>query len=206
MFTGIIAEVGRVISLEPDKLTVKAVQILKGIVPGASIAVNGACLTVTQYTYERFTVGLSTETLTRTNLGYLKTGDPVNLERPLGLGGELGGHLVQGHVDGTGRITAIMPAGGSEVFRFEAPWDIMRYIVEKGFIAIDGISLTVTSRTDNFFEVAVIDYTRAQTNLKFRKIGDIVNLEIDILAKYVERFMQARSGHLTEEYLKEHGF
>jgi len=206
MFTGIVAEVGRVISLEPDKLTIKADQTLKGIVPGVSIAVNGACLTVTEFNSERFTVGLSTETLMRTNLGYLKTGDPVNLERPLGLGGELGGHLVQGHVDGTGRITAITPAGGSAVFRFEAPWDIMRYVVEKGFIAVDGISLTITGRTDNYFEVAVIDYTRAQTNLKFRKIGDIVNLEIDILAKYVERFMQARSGRLTEEYLKEHGF
>ncbi len=206
MFTGIVTEVGRVLSSGANKLTVSADQILKGIVQGASIAVNGACLTVTDFTQGKFTVGLSTETLTRTNLGYLKTGDPVNLERPLGLGGELGGHLVQGHVDGTGKIIAIIPSGGSAIFRFEAPWDILRYIVEKGFIAIDGISLTITGRTDNYFEVAVIDYTRDQTNLKFRKIGDIVNLEIDILAKYVERFMLARNGRLTEEYLKEHGF
>ncbi len=119
MFTGIVAEIGRVISLQPDSLIVGAGQVLKGLELGNSIAVNGTCLTVTHFSSNQFTVGLSTETLTRTNLGKLHTNDPVNLERPLGLGGELGGHLVQGHVDGTGTVIGITPSGGSTIFKFE---------------------------------------------------------------------------------------
>lgn len=206
MFTGIVAEVGQVIALQPDSLSVNAEQSLKGLELGASIAVNGTCLTVTALNAVSFTVGLSAETISRTNLGKLRPGDPVNLERALGLGGELGGHLVQGHVDGTGQISGMTPASGSTVFRFSTTQEIMDYIVEKGFIAVDGISLTVTGRNSTYFDVAVIDYTKNHTTLNQRRIGDAVNLEIDILAKYVEQFMQSRRPAITMEYLKEQGF
>jgi riboflavin synthase len=206
VFTGIIAEVGEVISLRPESLVVSANEILKGVELGASIAVNGTCLTVTGMTSNAFTVGLSAETIIRTNLGMLKRGDAVNLERPLGLGGELGGHLVQGHIDGTGQIVRMTPATGATIFRFAAPPEIMRYIVEKGFIAVDGISLTVTGKGNAYFEVSVIEYTKKHTILSSRKIGDLVNLEVDIIAKYAEQFMQPWRSGISEEYLKEQGF
>ena len=206
MFTGIVSEVGNVVSLQSGKLTVGAALVLKGLEPGGSIAVNGACLTVTEFTPTSFTVDLSPETLRRTNLGILKTGHSVNLERPLGLGGELGGHLVQGHIDGTGRIIAISPQGGSTIFRFEAPLEIMRYLVEKGFVAVEGISLTVAGRTASYFEVSIIEYTRTHTNLAAHKIGDQVNLEVDIMAKYVEQYLSSQKPDITLEFLKEQGF
>jgi riboflavin synthase len=206
MFTGIVTEIGHVTSLIPDKLTVGASQSLRGLELGASIAVNGTCLTVINLTADTFTVGLSSETLNRTNLGKLKRGDPVNLERALGLGGELGGHLVQGHIDGTGTISRMTPASGSTVFRFEAPPEVQRYIVEKGFIAIDGVSLTITGKGHDYFEISVIDYTKSHTILNNRRTGDRVNIEIDIMAKYAEQFLQARKPGLTAEYLKEQGF
>jgi riboflavin synthase len=206
MFTGIVAEVGKVISLRPGKLVVGASQVLKGLELGGSVAVNGACLTVTEFNSHSFSIDLSPETLKRTNLGMVNTGDSVNLERPLGLGGELGGHLVQGHIDGTGRILAITPEGGSSIFRFESPPDVMKYLVEKGFVAVEGISLTITFRSSSYFEVSVLEYTRTHTNLSFHKIGDPVNLEVDIMAKYVEQYLQAQRPRLTEEFLRENGF
>jgi riboflavin synthase len=206
MFTGIVTEVGKILSLQPEKLVVAGSRILANVELGCSIAVNGACLTVTSFDAASFSVGLAAETLNRTNLGLLKNGSPVNLERALGLGGELGGHLVQGHVDGIGKITAMTPTGGSTIFRFQAPEEIMRYVVEKGFIAIEGISLTITSRETGYFQVSVVDYTRNNTNLKYHKIGDPVNLEVDIMAKYVERFMQDQRTNLTKAFLTENGF
>ena len=206
MFTGIVSEVGKVVSLHPGKLTVGAVQVLRGLELGGSVAVNGACLTVIEFTLSTFSVNLSPETLKRTNLGLLKTGDQVNLERPLGLGGELGGHLVQGHIDGTGRISTINSEGGSTIFRFDAPPEIMRYLVEKGFVAVEGVSLTVTERTVSYFKVSVVDYTRTHTNLNFHKVGDMVNLEADIMAKYIEQYLLSQRPGITEGFLKEHGF
>jgi riboflavin synthase len=206
VFTGIISEVGKVISLQPDKLSINAGAILKGIELGASVAVNGTCLTAIAFTTGSFTVGLSAETIKRTNLGMLKTGDRVNLERPLGLGGELGGHLVQGHVDGTGRIISLTPASGSTVFRFETPPEILRYIVEKGFIAVEGISLTVATRGISYFETSIIDYTKVHTNLDTHKIGNWVNLEVDIMAKYVEQFIKLQHSNLTVDFLRDNGF
>jgi riboflavin synthase len=206
MFTGIVTEVGKILSLQPEKLVVAGSWILANVELGCSIAVNGACLTVTSFDAASFSVGLAAETLNRTNLGLLKNGSPVNLERALGLGGELGGHLVQGHVDGIGKITAMTPTGGSTIFRFQAPEEIMRYVVEKGFIAIEGISLTITSRETGYFQVSVVDYTRNNTNLKYHKIGDPVNLEVDIMAKYVERFLQDQRTNLTKAFLTENGF
>jgi len=206
MFTGIVAEVGRVVSILPDKLTVGAVQVLKGLQIGGSVAVNGACLTVTGFTSDSFTVDLSPETIKRTNFNALKNGDPVNLERPLGLGGELGGHLVQGHIDGTGKILDITAEGGATIFQFEAPPEIMRYLVEKGFVAVEGISLTITVKENDSFQVSVVEYSKTHTNLSSHKIGDLVNLEVDIMAKYAEQFTQPQRSGLTVDFLRENGF
>ena len=133
MFTGIVAEIGQVVSILPGKLTIGGRTILKGLELGASVAVNGACLTVTTFDDKSFQVDIAPETERRTNLGQLKKGDPVNLERAMGLGGELGGHLVQGHIDGTGQLSSIRPESSAAIFRFSAPPEIMRYLVEKGF-------------------------------------------------------------------------
>jgi riboflavin synthase len=206
MFTGIVAGVGKVISLHPERLLVDAGQILKGVEKGASIAVNGVCLTVTNFSATSFEVGISEETLRCSNTGLLKPGDAVNLERALGFGGELGGHLVQGHVDGRGKIIHLTPESGSTIFRFEAPPEIMRYQVQKGFIAVEGISLTVAALGPGYFEVAVIDYTKKTTNLNSHKIGDTVNLEIDIMAKYAEKFIQNRNQSLSMDILRANGF
>lgn len=205
MFTGIIQEVGKVVSSHSGSLIIGVNKVLKGVELGGSVSVNGACLTVTQFNDRSFSVDVTPETLRRTNLGLLSPGDPVNLERPMALGGELGGHLVQGHVDGTGKLTALTSDGAAFLVTIEAPQEITRYIVEKGFIAVDGISLTVTERNTGYFRVSVVDYTRKNTNLSTRKAGDLVNLEADIIAKYVEQFTRAGKG-VTAEFLREHGF
>jgi len=170
---------------------------------GASIAVNGVCLTITSLTDEACSVDIMSETLRRTNLGLLSVGDRVNLERPLALNGRLGGHLVQGHVDDTGKVASIKWDGMAKIIRFEAPPGIMRYIVKKGFIAIDGVSLTVTDKDTSSFQVSIVDYTRQHTTLGDRQVGDLVNLEVDVIAKYVEQLNQPRSPGITGTvYLK----
>jgi riboflavin synthase len=146
------------------------------------------------------------ETLERTNLGLLYSGDRVNLESPLTMEKFLGGHLVQGHIDGTGKITSVTQQRKTTLVRIEAPPEIMRYVVEKGFIAVDGISLTVVSITGGSFVVSVVDYTLKNTVLDNRKTGSIVNLEVDIIAKYVERFNKSSDSKITIDLLKEHGF
>ena len=206
MFTGIVQEVGRTVTNNDGKLVVSAEKVLKSVESGASIAVNGVCLTITSFNKDSFSVDLTPETLRRTNLGSLTAGGAVNLERAMAIGGELGGHLVQGHVDGTGRLTSIVPEGDALIMTFEAPPEIMKYIVEKGFIAVDGISLTVAGAGTGYFRVSVVDYTRKNTTLGTRKVGEEVNLEIDIIAKYVERFIKPGESNITAEYLKEHGF
>jgi riboflavin synthase len=206
MFTGIIAEVGRVKNITRDKLSVYAPELLNNIQLGASIAVNGTCLTVTRFSNEEFEVGISEETLRRTSMRTLKVGDFVNLERALEFGGELGGHLVQGHIDGTGQILQITPQSGSNMYRISAQNEILRYLVIKGFIAVEGISLTITDIDDKTFQVAIIDFTRDNTNLKYKKIGDPVNLEIDIMAKYAERFITDIKTGLNKNFLTENGF
>ena len=151
MFTGIIEEVGKVISAQAGSLVIAASKVLADLEPGGSIDVNGACLTVTDFNSDSFSVDVMPETLKRTNLGLLKVGDSVNLERPVALGGQMGGHLVQGHVDDTGKVTSAVWDGEAMLLRFEAPPEVMRFIVPKGFIAVDGISLTVTDKeTDSF--------------------------------------------------------
>ncbi len=206
MFTGIVEETGKVTSAAGEKLTVAARATLDGLKPGDSISVNGVCLTVTALSAGIFSADVMPETLRRTNLGRLQPGDAVNLERPVTLGGRLGGHLVQGHVDGTGRVTSLAPEGDAVLATIEAPPEIMRYAVPKGFIAADGVSLTITERDSRSFRVSLVGYTRAGTILGSWKTGHPVNLEADIIAKYVAQVLQPPQAGLTAGFLAEHGF
>lgn len=196
MFTGIVEEMGRVLVAanrqERDNfITIGCATVLEGTCLGDSIAINGVCLTVTELSDTRFTVGLSPETLRRTNLGLLRVGDPVNLERSLAFGGRLGGHYVQGHVDGVGEIVAIQPDAESKYVTIRPPAQLMPYIVEKGYIAVDGVSLTVAGIDATTFSIALIAYTQDAVIMGRQDAGARVNLEVDIIAKYVERLTQA---------------
>ena len=206
MFTGIIEEVGKVISAKSGNLVIAASDILQKIELGGSIAVNGVCLTITSFNTSSFSVDIMPETLKRSNLGLLCAGDRVNLELPLALGGRLGGHLVEGHVDDTGRVASVIWDGGAMLIRFRAPPKAMHYIVDKGFIAVDGVSLTVVTKDTSSFQVSVVDYTQKYTTLGSRQVGDLVNLEVDIIAKYVEQLSQAHRTGITVDFLQEHGF
>ena len=206
MFTGIVEEAGKVTSARPGNLVIAASQVLQGVELGQSIAVNGVCLTITSFDSNSFSVDVMPETLSRTNLGLLSAGGKVNLERPLALGGRLGGHLVQGHIDANGRVASIRWNGEATLIRFEAPPEVMCYVVERGFIAVDGVSLTVVTKDTGSFQVSVVEYTRQHTTLGDRQVGDSVNLEVDIIAKYVEQLSQARSTGVTVDFLQEHGF
>ena len=206
MFTGIVEEVGKVILAQPGNLAISASDVIQEMELGGSISVNGACLTVTNFNDSTFYVDIVVETLRRTNLGLLRGGDKVNLERPLSLGGQLGGHLVQGHVDDMGRVASITKEEGAWLVSFEASPKVMQYIVEKGFITVDGISLTVVDCNTGSFQVSVVDYTRKHTILGDRQVGERVNLEVDIIAKYVEQLNQAGNRGITVDFLQEHGF
>ena len=205
MFTGIVEEIGNVKSSGSGRITFAAKAVIDGTKPGDSIAVNGVCLTVISLTATSFSVDIMPETLRRTNLGMLHSGDKVNLERAMPVGGRFGGHFVQGHVDGTGKISAARAEGNALILKFDALKEIMRYIVEKGFIAVDGVSLTVVECNPTSFSVSLVGITQAETTLGGRKAGDIVNLEVDILAKYVDKLSRGESG-ITKEFLTEHGF
>ena len=185
MFTGIIEEVGRVAEVSETGLSIRAAVVMEDIAVSDSISVNGACLTVTRIEGDVFWVDTVPETRRRTNLGRLGVGSPVNLERPLRADGRFGGHVVQGHVDATGTVISITPEGNSNLFEFDAPDSVTRCVVEKGFIAVDGVSLTVVNCTDGAFIVAIIPYTLNNTLFSGLKVGDAVNLEADIMAKYV---------------------
>jgi riboflavin synthase len=198
MFCGIVEEVGKVRAVRERgqivELTIVARKVLEDIRQGDSIAVNGTCLTVTERTGDTFRVELAPETLRRTNLGDLKPGDGVNLERSLPADGRIGGHFVQGHVDGTGQVLELIPEGESIMVRFSAPPAVMRYVVPKGFIAVDGVSLTVVEPAEDSFTVALIPYTLTHTIAGRYRVGDRVNLEADILGKYVEQLLQQMQG------------
>lgn len=189
MFTGIIKHVGEVTQQTPTTLKISS-KIVANLSRAESIAVNGVCLTTVKKNLDSFTVDLMPETLERTNLGNLKTDDLVNLELPLTLESLLSGHILTGHVDGTARLESIIKKGNSRIFRFSVPRSLSRYIAEKGSIALNGISLTVIEAGKNYFTVGIIPYTWSQTNLHTLKIGDYVNLETDILAKYLGRILQ----------------
>jgi riboflavin synthase len=195
MFTGIIEELGEVRALERRddgaRLEVRAQRVLDDVEVGASIAVNGCCLTVVEHGPGWWAADVVAETMARTSLGGLVPGDPVNLERPVRLADRLGGHLVQGHIDGVGTLAARRPlADGSTWMELEAPGHVLRYVVEKGSIAVDGISLTVAALAPRGFAVAVIPHTLEVTTLGAKQPDDAVNLEVDVLAKYVERLME----------------
>ncbi len=192
MFTGIVEEVGQVGSLSDYRLVIQAKTVLEDVHVGDSISVNGACLTVVEFDSGSFVVDLAPETLRRTSLGQVGTGGAVNLERALAAHDRMGGHIVQGHVDGTGDITGITPEADCFILEIEAPKSLEPYIVEKGFIAVDGISLTVVQSAELRFTISIIPFTMQHTNLRERVIGDRVNLEADILAKYVESLLAAR--------------
>jgi riboflavin synthase len=196
MFTGIIEELGQVVELAPGadsaRLTVRGSVVTSDAVPGASIAVNGVCLTVVELAADTFTVDVMAVTLAHSSLAGAGAGSVVNLERPVEAGGRLGGHIVQGHVDGTGTVTARVPGDGWELVRIEVPADLARYVVAQGSIAIDGVSLTVAELADQpdgscLVTVSLIPQTLTRTTLGTRAPGERVNLEVDVLAKYVER-------------------
>ena len=193
MLTGIVEELGHVVSLAhgPDSAVVRirGPLVTADAAPGASIAVNGICLTVVELDADGFCVDVMAETLRRTCLGELTPGSPVNLERAVAVGDRLGGHLVQGHVDGTGTILARQPGDRWEVVTISLPGELARYVVEKGSITVDGVSLTIAGLDDASFQVSLIPTTLALTTLGTKQVGEPVNLEVDVLAKYVERLL-----------------
>ncbi|MBI4236188.1 MAG: riboflavin synthase [Chloroflexi bacterium] len=189
MFTGIVEERGRVIAAGEGRLVVGASLALEGTRVGDSLSVNGACLTVAEMGEGRCAFDIMPETLRRTNLGLLRPESPVNLERALTFNGRIGGHLVQGHVDGTGRVLSVTPEGDARLVCFSAPPSLVRYIVEKGFIAVNGVSLTVVRVEGASFTVSLVRYTLEHTDLGEVHAGDTVNLEVDIMAKYAERLL-----------------
>ena len=217
MFTGIIEEIGVIQEIrfvsEGAILTVAAKEILPGLKIGDSISINGVCLTVTSFNSNSFQCDVSAETLQRSNFRQAKQGRRVNLERALAVGARLGGHFVLGHVDGVGRMMSRTASGAGFVMTFSFPRELERYLVYKGSISVNGISLTIASLEPAVFSVAVIPHTYESTNLRELSSGEAVNLEVDILGKYFERFFQlgltprdkAGSG-LTSDYLKSQGF
>jgi len=188
MFTGIVEERGTVVE-GASRFVVDAPKVAPGSIPGDSIAVNGVCLTVVAQEGDRLSFDLSPETLERTGLVDLSPGDPVNLERPVTLLTRLGGHLVQGHVDGEGTVMNVVEEGNGRTMEIGVPPDVARYVVEKGSICVDGVSLTVTRANDGRFGVALIPFTLEATNLGTKRRGDSVNIEVDVIAKYVERLI-----------------
>lgn len=220
MFTGIIEEVGKITAVikgqRSSQLWVQGAVIIDDLKLGDSVAVNGVCLTVSQLRGNKWMADVMSETLNRSNLGDLKGGSAVNLERAMPANGRFGGHMVAGHIDGTGHIVQITKDDNAVIFEIKAPPKIRRYIIEKGSIAIDGISLTVIEITVDSFKVSIIPHTVKQTILGIKKPGDLVNLENDLVGKYIESLLlnpspktdrnQEKTGGLTIDFLTEAGF
>lgn len=215
MFTGIIEEIGVLQNMKRGtdeyQLTLSAKKVLQDVKLGDSIAVNGVCLTVTSFTSEQFTVDVMPETVKATSLQSLARGSSVNLERAMAANGRFGGHFVQGHVDGVGTIKSKNQVSNAVYFWIETSAEMMRYIVPKGSVAIDGISLTVVEVKDNQFSISIIPHTITETILQFKQHGDVVNIECDMLAKYMERLLEKRVEHtsnngVTLEKLAENGY
>ena len=215
MFTGIIEEIGTVKGVKRGNrsvvLEVQAKKVLEDLKVGDSIATNGVCLTVTSFTGSVFCADVMPETMQRSNLGELRAGDRVNLERALTLNGRLGGHIVSGHIDGTGKIVGREKDENAIWISVATSGELLRYIVDKGSITIDGISLTVVSVNDAGFTVSIIPHTQDETSLVKKKIGDTVNLENDVIAKYVEKLMRPAEpsepkGGMTLDFLLANGF
>ncbi|GAA2315223.1 riboflavin synthase subunit alpha [Streptomyces caniferus] len=204
MFTGIVEELGEVVAVEnlgdASRFRLRGPVVTEDAKHGDSIAVNGVCLTVVDTADGEFTADVMAETLNRSSLGALSVGSRINLERPMALGGRLGGHLVQGHVDGTGTLIERIPGEHWEIVKIALPAALSRYVVEKGSITVDGVSLTVVDAAADYFTISLIPTTLALTTLGIKKAGDPVNLEVDVLAKYVERLLgrSAEAGDLAE--------
>ncbi len=208
MFTGIIEEVGAVAQRAGSDLVIMAKRVLGDLRLGDSVAVEGVCLTVTALHDDRFVAQMSPETLHRTTLGQLKSGSAVNLERAMTMGGRFGGHFVLGHVDGVGRVASIQPQGEFSLWRFQAPGDVAKYIIPKGSIAVDGMSLTVVEPSGDTFGAAIIPATINATTLKGKRVGDAVNLEADMIGKYLHHYINvSKQGNgVTLDFLSKHGF
>ena len=221
MFTGIVEEIGTVKKVNKGQkssvLTISADKILSDVGLGDSIAVNGVCLTVTQYNSKEFSVDVMHETLDRSSLASISPGTRVNLERAMSIDGRFGGHIVSGHIDGTGRIISIKRDDNAVWYKISADSNILRYIIEKGSITIDGISLTVARITETDFSVSIIPHTLSNTILAYKSQGDIVNLENDCIGKYVEKLLglkkfedgiskKSNNSVITEDFLIKHGF
>lgn len=208
MFTGIIEETGTVKSIKrggkSEVLTLTCSKILDDLKPGDSVAVNGVCLTATNLTNSSFSADVMNETLLKSSLGSLNVGSKVNLERAMPANGRFGGHILSGHIDGTGKITAIRKEDIAVWYTIKTSPKIMQYIVEKGSIAIDGISLTIAKVAHDSFSVSVIPHTAKNTTLSEKKIGSLVNLENDILGKYIEKFLH-KGGPVDNEFIKAKG-
>lgn len=215
MFTGIIEETGTLCEIKKGAVSaqvrIRCKKVLEGSRIGDSIAVNGICLTVTSLAEDCFTADVMAETMRRSSLSELSVPGTVNLERAMIADGRFGGHIVSGHIDGCGRIIAISQEENAVWYTVEAEEKLLRYIVEKGSVALDGISLTVAKVTERDFQVSVIPHTRQETSLLDKKTGSILNIECDIVGKYVEKFLlgseaQRPKSRLTEDFLMEHGF
>ncbi len=212
MFTGIVEEIGKIKEIKKGpasaRLTIEAAVVLEDTQLGDSIAVNGVCLTVTEFSESYFKADVMHETLNRSSLGALRPGSSVNLERAMKADGRFGGHIVSGHIDGTGKIGNIRRDDNAIWYTINTPANILKYIVEKGSITIDGISLTVAALDRGAFQVSIIPHTAANTILSLKRTGDIVNLENDIIGKYVERLMKNTDmeSNITEAFLMENGF
>ena len=206
MFTGIVEEIGTVLKPKAP-LIVKVSKILEDIHIGDSIAVNGVCLTVTSYTIESITLDVMNETYSRTNLGNLKAGDTVNIERAMVANGRFGGHIVSGHIDGIGTLTNITDDGIAKWLTITTNKDLLNYIIMKGSITLDGVSLTVAYVDNTSFKISLIPHTQSETTLLSKGIGAIINIENDILGKYIEHFILKEKGsNITIDFLKENGF
>ena len=216
MFTGIVEEMGKIVRVEKgaksSRLTVSGDKIFSDLKLGDSVATNGVCLTVTSFSKGIFTADVMNETLKRSNLGELRQGSMVNLERAMIANGRFGGHIVSGHIDGTGVITKIEQDDIAVWYTIRADRKIMKYIIEKGSVAIDGISLTIAKVTDNDFSVSLIPHTAQETVLGYKKTGNTVNLENDVVGKYIEHFLsfkeepETKSSGITKEFLLKAGF
>lgn len=206
MFTGIVEEIGTVNDVGPARLAIRAEKVLEDMKSGDSIAVNGVCLTVTAVDSDGFSVDIMPETVRRTNIGRLHYGDRVNVERAMPAGGRFGGHFVQGHIDDVGKVISTKPEKEAVIVKISVPAELKRYIVDKGFIAVDGASLTVVEHDDFSFIVSLVAYTRTHTTLGTIKPGGIVNLEVDIIAKYIEKLSRGDNQGAIIDFLNEDDF
>ena len=208
MFSGIVEEIGTIRELGPHHIAVAARTILSDTRVSDSISVSGVCLTVTAVGADSFRASVMPETLRRTNLGSLTAGDRVNLERAVTPETRLGGHIVLGHVDDTGRIVSVVPEDEALMVTVAAPAEVLRYIAMKGSVTVDGVSLTVARLDSDSFAVSLVPYTSEQTTLGLARAGRAVNLEVDVLARYIERLQQTQqdSAGITWDFLREHGY